>query len=86
MSRSSMGYQQLTLSDAAQTPAVPHGTSQVAVNAEGGVLRWRDDGVNPTAAVGMIIVEGDTLRLEGHPEGLRIFGGSGTKANLSYWG
>ncbi len=57
-----LGYQQITsLAAAAGFASVPTRARLVMVQSETQSVRWRDDGVNPTASVGMIIAAGDTL-------------------------
>jgi hypothetical protein len=51
-----LGYQQLTVGVAAVALTVPAGATQALCELEGNAeVRWRDDGVAPTAAVGMRI-------------------------------
>jgi hypothetical protein len=52
----SLGYQQLAVSNVAVALTVPAGATQALIELEGlDAVRWRSDGVNPTAAVGMRI-------------------------------
>jgi hypothetical protein len=67
--RRPLGYQQISAATlAAATPltmptAVPGiaGPGLVIVQCNGGSVRWRDDGVDPTASVGMSIPAGAEL-------------------------
>lgn len=56
-----LGYQQLAAGsiDAANGFAsVPDGTSMILIQCEAQAIRWRDDGVNPTAAIGQPLAVG----------------------------
>jgi hypothetical protein len=53
---------------------------------EGGNIRYRNDGTNPTAAVGMPVVSGDVITLSGHSV-LKAFRGilsTGTTVLINY--
>lgn len=48
-----LGYVQITnLTAAVGVGAIPAGTALALITCETQAVRWRDDGVNPTAAVG----------------------------------
>lgn len=54
---SALGHQQITsLSSAVGFTSIPDGTELVIVQAETQNVRFRDDGTNPTASVGIILV------------------------------
>ena len=62
-----LGYEQITnLSSAVGlgplTTAIPNDTIMVLIQAEAAGVRWRDDGVAPTATVGMILAAGQTFQ------------------------
>jgi hypothetical protein len=66
--RRPMGYQQITAGTLAAAtgltiPGPPPGNvcGYVLVQANGGTVRWRDDGTDPTPAVGMVIGNGGEL-------------------------
>jgi hypothetical protein len=70
--RQSLGYQQILAATlAAATPlTIPTlGAGQslgyIVVQANGGIVRWRDDGTAPTASVGMSIPDGGELNYVG---------------------
>ncbi len=46
-------------------PNVPDGTKLAMIQVTGQNLRWRDDGTNPTATVGMRLVANDILVYSG---------------------
>jgi hypothetical protein len=53
-----LGYQQITSLVSAQPLTVPGGAIAALIMCEIASVRYRDDGVNPTAGVGMIISPG----------------------------
>ena len=54
-----LGYEQLTAFSAAKAlQAVPATATMALIQAESQDVRWRDDGTNPTASVGMVIAAG----------------------------
>jgi hypothetical protein len=55
-----LGYQQITTLTAATGLSVPTGSTFAVVSAEGAGVRWRDDGTNPTASVGMPLYAGQS--------------------------
>lgn len=83
-----LGYEQiLTVTLAVATPLNKPSYTKVAyVQVEGGQVRYRDDGVNPTAAVGMLLVDGAVLEYAGDLSTLKFITESGTpKLNVSYY-
>lgn len=50
-----LGYQQLASLGTAQALTVPAGTEKIVVIASVQAVRWRDDSVDPSAAVGMLL-------------------------------
>lgn len=56
------GYEQLTAAlSAAVGLTVPAGATMAIVQAEGAAVRWRADGTDPTASVGMLIADGNEM-------------------------
>ena len=49
----SLGY--ATISAATALPTIPAGASLVLLQVTGQDVRWRDDGTDPTASIGMIL-------------------------------
>jgi hypothetical protein len=93
-SRRPLGYQQIlqaTLATA-QSLSVPapgagnYGLYAV-IQSNAGTIRWRDDGVAPTATVGMLIPSGGELLYAGDLYKIQLIdGGSGTPiADISYY-
>lgn len=58
-----LGYQQISAItlNAATALTVPTGAHTAFIQCETLDVRWRDDGTNPTASVGMILQAGQTL-------------------------
>lgn len=55
-----LGYQQITSLSSATALTVPTGAQVAIVTAESQAVRFRDDGTNPTASVGMPIASGQS--------------------------
>jgi hypothetical protein len=60
------GYQQFAAGsiDAATALTVPDGTSLALIIPAAQAVRWRDDGVNPSATVGQPLAVGSELRYD----------------------
>lgn len=73
MSRfSPLGYQQITSLSAATALTVPDGAVFAMIRADTQAVRWRDDGTNPTASVGVPLDADDTLNYEGDLAAIRF--------------
>lgn len=60
------GYKQITdLSAAVGLGSIPTNALRVFIIPEGADVRWRDDGTNPTAAIGMPLAVGQPLDYTG---------------------
>jgi hypothetical protein len=89
-----LGYQQITDLSAATALTIPtltpDGSYQkptfALIIAEGAAVRWRDDGVSPTASVGMPLAIGVPLQYDGDLTKIRFIEQVGTaKLNISYY-
>jgi len=68
-----LGYQQVTGLSSAKGLTVPNmdvngfriGPTMVLITPEAQAIRWRDDGVAPTATIGMPLAAGVTLQYDG---------------------
>lgn len=89
-----LGYQQITSLSAATKLTVPQkdlnglaGTPRIAIIIpEAQAVRWRDDGVAPTASVGMPLAAGVTLQYDGDISQIQfIEQTSGAKLNITYY-
>lgn len=81
------GYQQITDVSSVQALTPPANACLALIHVEGAAVRWRDDGVNPSATVGMRTLSNGELRYDGNLSTIRfIQEGSGAKLNVSYYG
>ena len=81
-----LGYQQLTSIDTAASLAVPTGATLAVIAVEAQALRWRDDGTDPTAVVGMPMAVDTVMNYDGDLKRLRLISQIvGAKANVSYY-
>jgi len=62
MSARTLGYQQIVGLAAATALTVPAGCGYAMVTPEDQSVRWRDDGVDPTATVGYPLAAGSELQ------------------------
>ena len=67
-----LGYQQITSLAASTALTVPVGTAVVKFRPAAQAIRFRDDGVAPTASVGFPVAVGETFTYEGSFAQLRL--------------
>lgn len=83
---SNLGYQQITPGAVSTALTLPNGARVAVIQAAVAVLRWRDDGVAPTATVGMRIAAGGELVYDGELSKIRVIEeAAGAIANISYY-
>lgn len=89
-----LGYQQITTLSSATSLTVPYKDVQglaarpsiALITPEGQAVRWRDDGVAPTATVGMPLAVGVTLQYDGDLTQIQFIEQvGGAKINISYY-
>lgn len=81
-----LGFQQLTGMSSVTALTVPAGATFALVQAEAQSVRWRDDGTNPTASVGMLLTAGVPQTFWGNlATVLFIQATSGAILNVSYY-
>lgn len=81
-----LGYAQASVTAAQALPTIPGGTVTALVVPRAPV-RWRDDGTNPTAAVGMYLAADQPLEYRGGLAAFRMIAVSGTaEVNVSFYG
>ena len=81
------GYQQITSLAAATALTVPAGSAYAVITAETQAVRWRDDGTNPTATVGMPLAAGASFNYYGALSAIKfIEQTSSAKINIAYFG
>lgn len=81
-----LGYQQITGLSSAQALTVPVGATMAVIIPETQGIRWRDDGTNPTASVGMPIAAGSILSYDGDLKRVRFIEQTASAIlNVSYY-
>lgn len=82
-----LGYVQMTDLADAHALEPPVGATYAIMQAEGQAFRWRDDGPDPTPAVGMRLEATGELRYDGDLSLFRVVGETaGAILNISYYG
>lgn len=84
-----LGYRHVDLSTTTvyELNDIPGGSSLALIKIEGASIRYRDDGVDPTATVGMPLSPGETLQYDASMGDLRLIAQStGAVANISFYG
>lgn len=82
-----LGYQQLTSLSAATALTVPAGARFALLKTETQPVRWRDDGTNPTAAIGMLLDVGDEFWYTGALKKLKVIETTASATlNVAYYG
>lgn len=60
-----LGFAQLAVSNTSVSlPTIPAAANLAVICVESGAVRWRDDGTDPTAAVGMLLPAGGTYEFD----------------------
>jgi hypothetical protein len=87
-SASAGAYQQMTVTTVVRPRRSPPAQATYAIIIpETNGIRWRDDGTNPTAAIGMPVAAGATLVYDGDLSAIKIVSQTGTSTvNVSYFG
>ena len=82
-----LGYQQYTsLSSATNFSGYPDSATIAEIIVEGAAIRYRDDGVAPTASVGMPVAAGNAFQYSGDLSAIQfIQQTSGAILNVSYY-
>ena len=81
-----LGYEQVTGLSAAKTLTVPADTRIALIQPETQNVRWRDDGTDPTATIGMIITANSLLIYDGNLATMKFIEVvAGAKLNVSYY-
>lgn len=83
-----LGYQQITSLSAATGLAIPAGSAIAVIRCETQNVRWRDDGTNPSATVGHLMITTDApLVYRGNLAALKFIEvTTSAKLNVSYYG
>lgn len=81
-----LGYQQITSLSSATGLTPPAGATLALIVPETQNVRWRDDGTNPTASVGMPIYVGASLSYDGDFNKIKFIEETASaKLNVSYY-
>lgn len=81
-----LGYEQITDLSSADTLTVPTGAKIAILNPTGQAVRWRDDGTNPTATIGMLIGAGSSFIYTGNLSAISFIQQTATAVlNISYY-
>lgn len=81
-----LGYQQITSLSSAAALTVPSGATLAIITPESQAVRWRDDGTNPTSAVGMPVPISTVLSYDGDLQRIRfIEQAASARLNVSYY-
>jgi hypothetical protein len=81
-----LGYQQITSLSSATGLTPPQGATMALIVAETQGVRWRDDGTNPTASVGMPIAASAYLNYDGDLNLVKFIEQTASaKLNVSYY-
>lgn len=85
------GFQQITSLGSAASLTVPTGVDglkpvRAIIHCEGQAVRWRDDGMDPSATVGMRLQVGQELEYDADLTKIRFIEETATaKLNISYY-
>lgn len=83
-----LGYAQQTVSSsAANLSSIPDGARYALLTPADGVIRFRDDGTDPTASVGHPVFAEDHLFYDGHLHEVRVIADdTDVELNITYYG
>lgn len=80
------GFQQITSLSSATALTVPDGANFCIFDCESQNVRWRDDGTNPSASVGMRLLTGVSFSYDGALSAIKfIEEAASAKLNVSYY-
>lgn len=81
-----LGYQQITTLSSAAGLTPPKSATLALITPESQIVRWRDDGTDPTASVGMPIPVAGYLSYDGDLNRIKFIEETGSaKLNISYY-
>ena len=81
-----LGYQQIVGLVAATSLTVPTGATLADITIEGQPIRYRDDGVAPTATVGMLLYQSQSFRYSGSLAAIQFIQTAATATlDISYY-
>lgn len=81
-----LGYVQQSVTAAAALSTIPVGATYAVLVPESNAIRYRDDGTNPTAAIGMPVAAGASITYDGNLAAVKVISQSGTASlNIAYY-
>lgn len=81
-----LGYEQISGLTAAKGLTIPPGANFCLIVPEAQAIRWRDDGIDPSATVGMPLAVGVELQYGGDLNRIKFFQQAATAlVNVSYY-
>lgn len=81
-----LGYQQITVLTTSTALTVPSGATSALIQPEAQAVHWRDDGVAPTASIGMRLAALSTLTYNGDLAAFRVIQDvAGGILNVTYY-
>ena len=84
--RKPVGHQQITDVSSAVGLTVPPGATVALIGVADQAVRWRDDGTDPTATVGMVIAAGAEIEYSADLTAITIIEVvAGAELNISYF-
>jgi len=82
-----LGYQQITSLSSATALTVPEGARAALIQAEDQNVRWRDDGTDPTATVGYVLLAENEIFYSANLLKIKVIEETASaKLNVCYWG
>lgn len=84
----SLGFSQIAVSGSAiGLGVIPENVIMTLVTVDGGDVRFRDDGTNPTASIGMRVERGGALKYDADPSVLKFINTSAAATlNITFYG
>jgi hypothetical protein len=84
--RQPLGYEKPTPLTSAKALTVPAGATRALLQVEDQKVRWRDDGTDPTNAIGIVIGAGDEFLYEGDLSAIKFIQETATaELNVAYF-
>ena len=81
-----VGYLQITTPSTRTLLTIPSGAQVALIQAEPQNCRWRDDGTDPTAAIGMQIAAGNSVLYVGELSAFKVIQeAANAKVNVSFY-
>lgn len=81
-----LGYQQIVSPATATKLTVTRDAKAARIQAEAQSIRWRDDGIPPTATAGMLLAAGSDMYYDGEFSKLQLIqAAAGGIVNISYY-